>query len=602
MRSRRGRPRVAAGARRARSRGSDGYHQGVARAAAGDRYRFRLDGGDPCRIPPRDSSRMARSVRRRSSIHTRFKWSDGWWRGIDVPTSSSTRCTSARSRARGRGPRRFRIFRASSRPWRDDARDHADCGFCGAIRVGLRRRQSLRADAPVRHARRLAPLRRCGAPLGLGVILDVVYNHIGPSGSYFDRFSDSYFSQHETEWGRAINFDGPDSAPVREFFVSNAAYWIDEFHFDGLRLDATQSIVDRSPEHVIAEIARRVRQAAPDRSIWVIAENERQEAKMMRPPADGGYGLDALWNDDYHHSAIVALTGRREAYYTDYLGQPQEFVSAAKHGFLYQGQWYHWQKQRRGQAALDIPPQRFVVFLREPRSGRELRDGSRMHQRASAGKLRAMTALTLLGPGTPMLFQGQEFASTAPFLYFADHEPDLAAAVRKGPVRISHPIPEPRRSGGPEDGSQNPGHPHVRAMQADRRRTREGQRVVDAPSRSAAAAADGSDARRARRAWRRRRRARATVVRPAVLRPARHVRGPAPRRESWRGFFDAEVAPEPLLAPPAGHRWRLRWSSESRAYGGADAGDREESRLATAGRKSATFRRGRPIGGSRALR
>ena len=151
------------------------------------------------------------------------------------------------------------------------------------------------------------------------MVLDVVYNHLGPDGNYLPEFSPDYFTdRYKNDWGRALNFEGPEAA--REFFVANAGYWIDEFHFDGLRLDATQDIHDASPEHVLASIVSRVRAAAPSRRTYVVAENEPQRTRLVRPRAQGGYGVDALWNDDFHHSAVVALTGVREAYYTDYKG------------------------------------------------------------------------------------------------------------------------------------------------------------------------------------------------------------------------------------------------------------------------------------------
>src|SRR5262249_41717177 len=154
-------------------------------------------------------------------------------------------------------------------------------------------------------------------------------------------FSISYFTKrYENEWGEAINFDGADSAPVREFVVSNANYWIAEFHLDGLRLDATQQIFDASREHILAELARQARSAATRRSVLLVAENERQQTRLITATDRGGYGLDAIWNDDFHHAARVAATGRTEAYYSDYTGTPQEFISALKWGFLYQGQYY----------------------------------------------------------------------------------------------------------------------------------------------------------------------------------------------------------------------------------------------------------------------
>ena len=153
---------------------------------------------------------------------------------------------------------------------------------------------------------------------GLGVILDVVYNHFGPEGNYIGQFAKDYFSpKYKTDWGEAIHFDGPNAEPVREYFLANAGYWVEEFHIDGLRLDATQQIYDASPDHILAAIGRRVREAAARRATLIVAENEPQEVRIVRPLDKGGYGLDALWNDDYHHSAYVALTGRNEAYYTD---------------------------------------------------------------------------------------------------------------------------------------------------------------------------------------------------------------------------------------------------------------------------------------------
>ena len=268
---------------------------------------------------------------------------------------------------------------------------------------------------------------------GLGVILDVVYNHFGPDGNYIREFAPQFLSTiHKTEWGEPFNFDGPDSGPVREFFVANAAYWVDEFHIDGLRLDATQAIFDDSPNHIVAELTDRARAAAKGRSIYVMAENETQDASQVRPREKGGHGLDAVWNDDLHHAARVALTGKNEGYFMDYGGTPQEFVSAAKYGFLYQGQQYRWHNRRRGWPALDIPRHRFVAFLENhdqiANSGR----GYRVNQMTSPARFRAMTAYLLLIPATPMLFQGQEYASTRPFLYFADHGPELSALVHNG--------------------------------------------------------------------------------------------------------------------------------------------------------------------------
>ncbi|MBV8199624.1 MAG: DUF3459 domain-containing protein, partial [Acidobacteria bacterium] len=294
--------------------------------------------------------------------------------------------------------------------------------------------------------------------LGLAVILDVVYNHCGPDGNFLEQFAPAYFTDlHANDWGRAIHFYG--APEVRELFIANAAYWIDEYHLDGLRLDATQDIHDRpgprpggepgapgrpegfgragsGNEHILAAIGRAARQAAaalpPGRSVVLVAESEPQDSRLVRPLAEGGYGLDAIWCDDFHHSALVALTGRSEAYYSDYRGSPGELVAAAKFGPLYQGQRYRWQQKRRGTPARGLPRSAFVFYLENHDLVANSARGERLHRLASPGCHRALTALLLLGPATPLLFQGQERAAAAPFVFFADHHPELAAAVRRG--------------------------------------------------------------------------------------------------------------------------------------------------------------------------
>jgi maltooligosyltrehalose trehalohydrolase len=421
-----------------------------------------------------------------------------------------------------------------------------------------------------------APCRLYGTPddarafinraheLGLSVILDVVYNHFGPNGNYLRHFSPAYFSsRHWNEWGEALNFDGPDAAGPREFFVSNARYWISEFHFDGLRFDATQQIYDDSPRHLLGEISAAARGAAGPRRIYLVAENETQTAVLVRPPTMGGQGLDALWNDDWHHSAMVAATGRSEAYYTDYRGSAQEFVSACKHGFLYQGQWYHWQEQRRGQPALDLDPHQLVVFLQNHDQVANALHGLRVHQLASPGITRALTALTLLAPQTPMLFQGQEFAASAPFLYFVDHPGELNVLVRDGRAKF---LQQFRSIAAPESVALLPD-------PTDR------QTFLRCKL-------DFAERRTNRAAWQlhadllRLRREDPTLAGPVWLDGAvlgEHafvLRYFSPEADDRLILVNLGAdlryapAPEPLLAPPAARGWRLLWSSESPAYGG----------------------------------
>src|SRR5690606_8758634 len=220
--------------------------------------------------------------------------------------------------------------------------------------------------------------------LGIGVILDVVYNHLGPDGNYLKEFSEYYFpSKHKTDWGEAINFDGENSLFVREYFLTNAKYWIEEFRFDGLRLDATQDIHDDSENHILKEIVQEVRKSAGERSVIIIAENEPQDIILLKDIRNGGYSIDALWNDDFHHSAMVAITGHNEAYYSDYFGTPQEFISTVKWGFLYQGQFYKWQNKRRGKPSLKINPERFITFIQNHDQVANSAKGLRAHQLAN---------------------------------------------------------------------------------------------------------------------------------------------------------------------------------------------------------------------------
>ena len=424
-----------------------------------------------------------------------------------------------------------------------------------------------------------APTRLYGAPdamrafvdeahgQGMGVILDVVYNHLGPEGNYLPQFSERYFTdKYGTEWGQPFNYDGEDSAPVREFVVANAAYWIAEFRLDGLRLDATQSMHDASPEHVLAAIAREARRAAGERSVILVAENEPQETRLVRPPQEGGYGIDALWNDDFHHSAMVALTGRREAYYTDYRGAPQELVSAVKYGCLYQGQRYRWQGKRRGTSTLGLSRRAFVTFIQNHDQVANSARGLRGHALTSPGRWRALTALMLLAPGTPMLFQGQEHSSSRPFLFFADHQGDLSTAVRAGRRSFlsqfrslalpewSTSIPDPSDPATFErcrlDHAERHRHPEAWVLHRDLLRLRREDAVLSGQGEGGL---DGAVLG-----------AHAFVVR--FVGPSGDDRLLVVNLGAEEHF---SPAPEPLLAPPDGRLWTVRWSSEARAYGGS---------------------------------
>ena len=401
---------------------------------------------------------------------------------------------------------------------------------------------------------------------GLAVILDAVYNHFGPDGAYFREFSPDYFTdRYVNDWGEPINFDGENAGPVREFFIANAGYWVDEFHLDGLRLDATQQIFDASESNVMTEITRRVRKAAPGRATIVVAENEPQHTRLARPVEQGGYGIDALWNDDLHHTAMVAMTGRAEAYYTDYLGSPQEFISAAKWGYLYQGQRYRWQKQPRGTPGFGLPPAAFINYIQNHDQVANTACGERLHEVTTPGRLRALTAYILLAPGTPMLFQGQEFASSSPFLFFADHNPELAKAVRKGRGEFMRQFPSVATAEA-QARLADPGDPETFERCKLDLREREEHATVYALHRDLLALRKADPAFRAQKPG---------AVDGAVLGAEAFVLRFSPGTGDDRLLLvnlgrdlNPYPAPEPLLAPLEGCGWEVLWSSEDPRYGG----------------------------------
>ena len=412
----------------------NGYHSGTHSGAhAGTRYRFMLDERGP--FPDPASRYQPQGPHGWSQVidPQDFRWNDKDWPGPGDPagliyelhfgtfTQEGTyrAATQRLDHLRNLGVSAIEVMPLAEFPgrfgWGYDGVDF----FAPSHLYGTP--DELRAFVDQAHAR------------GMAVLNDVVYNHVGPDGNYLAEFSPSYFTdRYKNDWGKAINYDGQDAAPVREFCLRNAFYWIDEFHMDGLRLDATQQIFDASQPNIMAEIVDTVRDAAQRRSTLIVAENEPQRAILLTPPSKGGYGIDKLWNDDFHHSARVAATGIREAYYSGYRGTASELLAATRHGFLYQGQPYAWQKNRRGTSALHLPHARLINFLDNHDQVANSLLGKRIHQLSSPGNFRALTALLLLAPGTPMLFQGQEFAASSPFLYFADHNADLAQLVRKG--------------------------------------------------------------------------------------------------------------------------------------------------------------------------
>lgn len=533
----------------------------------GARYRYRLDGEGP--FPDPVSRFQPEGPHGPSQVvdPSKFAWTDQAWKGLELPGQVLYEMHVGTFTPEGtwaaaieRLPRLVELGVTAVEPM--PANEFAGDFGWGYDGVNI-----------------FAPYHRYGSPddmrrfvdaahgLGLGVILDVVYNHFGPDGCYVGQFSDDYLHQSRVgDWGDSINFDEEGSGPTREFFIANAGYWIDEFHIDGLRLDATHAIHDESPEHVLKALASHARERAGERSILIFAENESQNVRMVRSPEEGGHGLDGFWNDDFHHAARVALTGRAEAYYADYQGTPQELISSVKWGFLFQGQVVKWQKKHRGTPVFDVPAARFVTYLENHDQVANSTRGRRIKDLTSPGEYRAMTALWLTAPQTPMLFQGQEWGSDRPFLYFSDHHEELAALVSEGRLQEL-------------SGFRSTIHPAIREVLADpsgESTFLESKLVEPEDYRTVPDFLLIQDLLKLRREDPIFRAQDASKVHGAVI---------GPKALALRYFGDSgdcrlvvvnlgrDLYPtpntEPLLAPPAGMDWSVIWFSEHPRYDGA---------------------------------
>ncbi len=545
-----------------------GYFSGTcAGVPCGTRYRYRLD--DDSRVYPDPASRSQPAGHDGPSevIDPRhFSWTDGAWRGValrgqviyEMHIGTFTREGTWRAAMRelewlaGVGITVLEIMPVGEFPGRFGWGYDAVHFFAPSHLYGTP--DDMRAFVDRAHA------------LGMGVILDVVYNHCAAFGCFLDVYTRDYFSaRYRNEWGHALNFDGENSEPVRAFILANAAYWLTEFHVDGFRFDATQQMFDASHRHILRELSAHCRSAARGRDIVLIAENEPQHARLVADPESGGYGLDALWNDDFHHAARVAVTGCNEAYYSDYRGSPQEFISAVKRGFLYQGQHYTWQKSARGTPAHWMRPEQFVTCIENHDQVANSVHGHHIHRLTTPGRCRALTALLLLAPQTPMLFQGQEFAASSPFLYFADHEGLSASAARKGRAdflsqfphvasagraRLPDPVADDTFERCKLEVGERSAHAEVVSLHRDLIALRRGDSVFSAQR---PGSVDGA-------------------VLGAEAFVLRFLGNDGDDRLLIVNFgveLSYSPMPEPLLAPPAGRRWRLLWSSEDIAYGGS---------------------------------
>ena len=404
---------------------ADGWHELVTNhARAGSRYRFVLPGG--ARVPDPASRFQPDDVHGPSEVTdpARWQWIDEDWKGrpwdeavvyelhIGAFTPEGTFAAAA-----GRldhlarlGVTAIQIMPVADFPGK------RNWGYDGVLPYA--------PDTSYGGPEGLKALVQAAHGRGLMVLLDVVYNHFGPDGNYLSLYAPAFFTErHKTPWGPAVNFDGPASRPVREFVIHNALYWIEEFHLDGLRLDAVHAIADDSPVPIAQELAERVRGAVRGRQVHLILENEKNQAKYLARDASGDpRWFTAQWNDDVHHVLHTAATGESQGYYAGLCGDTRKLGGALAKGFV----------RHRGEPGGHLPPDAFIAFIQNHDQIGNRAQGERLGHIASCEALRAVAATCLLLPQIPMIFMGEEWSAAQPFLFFCDFGADLAEAVRKG--------------------------------------------------------------------------------------------------------------------------------------------------------------------------
>jgi maltooligosyltrehalose trehalohydrolase len=413
---------------------TDGSHSAfVPGVGAGNRYRYRVDSRGP--YPDPASRFQPEGVHGPSEIinPNGFAWTDSAWRGIELneliiyelhvgtftPAGTFQGVIDRLDYLKELGVTAIELMPVADFPGqRNWGYDGVDL-FAPARCYG--RPDDLRRLVDAAHSR------------GLAVLLDVVYNHLGPDGNYLGVYSPFYFSKkHPTAWGAALNLDGPHSEMVRAFFIENALHWITEYHFDGLRLDATHALVDEGLRHFLAELSRAVRQSVTNRRVLLIAEDHRNLSQLLKHESEGGWELDAVWADDFHHHIRRLLAGDHESYYRDYAGSVADLAQTIRQGWFYTGQHStNWNKPR-GTDPAGIPPCRFVYCLQNHDQIGNRAVGERLHHQIDLSVYRAATALLLCLPVTPLLFMGQEWAASTPFLFFTDHNKRLGQRVTEG--------------------------------------------------------------------------------------------------------------------------------------------------------------------------
>ena len=424
---------VDAGARRIALQRDGAYFYGSAPAAEGDRYWYWLD--DTLRRPDPVSRSQPDGVHGASQVIDQyFTWSDSQWRGIALekyifyelhvgtftPPGTFDGVISRLDYLCELGITAVELMPVAqfpgSRNWGYDGT------FPFAPQNSYGGPDGLKRLIDACHAR------------GLAVTLDVVYNHLGPEGNYLHAFGPYFTDRYRTPWGDAVNFDGPGSDAVRHYFISNALYWITEFHIDALRLDAIHGIYDFSALHILQELTEAVHSqaAALGRQVHVIAESDLNDVRVINTAKTGGYDLDAQWDDDFHHSLRTLLTGDQSGYYSDF-GSFSQLVKGFREGFVLSGDYSSYRQRRHGSSSAGVPPGKLVVFSQNhDHVGNRMR-GERLSEHLSVQQLMLAAATVLLSPYLPLLFMGEEYAETAPFPYFVSHgDAELTESIRQG--------------------------------------------------------------------------------------------------------------------------------------------------------------------------
>ncbi len=412
--------------------GGDGT-SGGGDAGAGTDYAFSLDGG-PLRPDPR-SPRQPDGVDGASRVvdHTSFRWADETWRGLHLPSAVLYELHVGTFSAEGTFDGAISRLDHLVELGIDAVELLPVAAFPGRHGWGYDGVDLYAVHEPYGGPEGLKRFVDACHTKGLGVLVDVVYNHLGPAGNYLGEFGPYFTDRYVTPWGDAVNFDDAGSDEVRAFVVGNALSWLRDYHVDGLRLDAVHAIVDTSATHVLEELAVAVEALSTKvgRPLWVIAESDLNDPRLVRSREAGGYGLHAQWSDDFHHALHVALTGERTGYYEDF--EEADLATAQRDVYVYAGRHSVSRGRRHGRPVGALPRSRFVVYAQNHDQIGNRARGERLCHLVPPDKVTRAAELVLTSPFVPMLFQGEEWGATSPFQYFTDHhDPVLGAAVSEG--------------------------------------------------------------------------------------------------------------------------------------------------------------------------